>query len=147
MVEVKMSQLDTFLSRLQKVRKTGKDSWLACCPHHGDKNPSMTVSVGSNGIVLCHCHSHGCGIDQIAESVGMEVKDLMPENPLYHRARPLKAPVNPRDALFAVKDDLTSALIMAKMIQAGEKLTEEDTLQLAKIVGRLSFTIHLTGGE
>lgn len=142
-----MSKLDDFLSRLNKVRKTGKESWLACCPSHGDKNPSMTISVGSDGRVLVHCHSQGCSIEDIAAGVGLEVKDLMPDDPLYNRAKPLRAPVSPRDALFAVRDDLTSALVIAKMIQRGEKLTDKDTLELAKIVGRISFTIHLTGGE
>lgn len=139
-----MANLPEFLSRLQKVRKTGKDSWLACCPAHGDKNPSMTVSEGSDGRVLAHCFSHGCGIDDIVASVGMEVKDLMPENLGYHRIKPLAMSVNPRDALHAIRDDMTVLLVMAKMVQNGEDI---NTLLLAKLIGRLEMTISLTGGH
>lgn len=142
-----MSALDAFLSRLQKVRKTGKSSWLACCPAHGDKNPSMSVSVGNDGRVLVHCFSQQCGIDEIAGAVGMTVSELMPDNAGFQRAKPLKCAVNPRDAMFAMRSDLTEALIYAKAVQRGEVLDADASLKLAKIVGRVQMAIELTGGE
>ncbi|MCZ6718345.1 MAG: AAA family ATPase, partial [Gammaproteobacteria bacterium] len=35
------------------------DNWIACCPAHDDKNPSLSVSNGSDERVLVHCHA-GC---------------------------------------------------------------------------------------
>ena len=142
-----MANIDEFISRLQKARKTGKNSWLACCPAHQDKNPSMSVSEGTDGRILVHCFSHECSIEDITSAVGMEVKDLMPENLGYHRIKPLAVSINPRDALFAIRDDMTVMLIMAKMVQRGEALTDVDTLLLAKLIGRMNYTISLTGGE
>ena len=142
-----MSKLDNFLSRLLKVRKTGANSWMACCPSHGDKNPSMTVSEGTDGRILVHCFSHQCGIDDITSAVGLEVKDLMPENLGFHRIKPLRMGVNPKDALCAVRDDMQSFLIWAKMIQRNEVLTGTDTLEIAKAIGRMQMAIDLTGGE
>lgn len=139
-----MANLPEFLSRLQKVRKSGKNNWLACCPAHGDKNPSMTVSEGSDGRILVHCFAHECGIDDIVSAVGMEVKDLMPENLGYHKIKPLAMAVNPRDALHAIRDDMTVLLVMAKMVQRGEEI---NTLLLAKLISRLNMTIALTGGH
>ncbi len=139
--------INNFLSRLQKVRKTGKESWIACCPSHGDNNPSMSISVGTDGRVLVHCFSHQCSIDDITGAVGMEVKDLMPENLGFHRIKPLRMGVNPKDALCAIKTDLYGALVMAKMVQRGEKLTDADSLFLAQMIGRLQLTIDLAGGE
>lgn len=141
-----MANLPEFLSRLQKVRKTGKNSWMGCCPAHGDKNPSMTVSEGTDGRVLVHCFSHECSIDDITAAVGMEVKDLMPENLGYHRSKPLAMAVNPRDALFAIRDDMQVMLVMANMVKRGEVLTDIDTSLLAKLIRRLDMTMVLTGG-
>ncbi|HKI53636.1 MAG TPA: CHC2 zinc finger domain-containing protein [Anaerolineales bacterium] len=142
-----MIPIEDFLSRLQKVRRTGAKSWIACCSAHQDKNPSMTVSEGSDGRILAHCFSHQCGIDDIAAAVGLEVKDLMPENLGYHRMKPLRMGVNPKDAMCAVRDDMTSFLIWAKMVQRGEVLTGADTLEMAKAVGRIQMAIELTGGK
>ena len=141
-----MANINEFLSRLQKVKKTGKNSWLACCPSHGDKNPSMSISEGNDGRILVHCFSHECSIEDITAAVGMEVKDLMPENLGYHRVKPMAVPINPRDALFAIRDDMTVMLVMAKMVQRGETLTAIDTMLLAKLIGRMDYTIGLTGG-
>ncbi|HET8688990.1 MAG TPA: CHC2 zinc finger domain-containing protein [Methanosarcina sp.] len=140
-----MSKLDNFLSRLQKVRKTGGNSWLACCPAHGDKNPSMTISEGSDGRVLVHCFSHQCGIDEITGAVGLEIKDLMPDNIGFHRVKPLRMQVNPRDALYAVRDDMTEALVYMKRLQRNEQISMDDSLRFSRIVGRLQMAIELTG--
>ncbi len=68
-----------FLSKLKKVKKTGQQRWMACCPAHEDKSPSLAVKEGADGRILIHCFG-GCGIDDIALSIGIEVKDLFPEN-------------------------------------------------------------------
>lgn len=141
-----MIDINDFLSRLQKARRTSKNSWVACCPYHGDKNPSMSVSVGSDGRILVHCFSQQCGIDEIAASVGLEVKDLMPDNLGYHRMKPLRMGVNHKDALCAVRDDMTSYLLWAKQVQRGEALTDKDTLEMAKAIGRIQMAIELAGG-
>jgi hypothetical protein len=45
---------DTMLSRLDGVRRTGADRWLALCPAHDDKRPSLSVREIDNR-VLVHC--------------------------------------------------------------------------------------------
>lgn len=140
-------RIDEFVSRLHKARRTSKNSWMACCPAHDDKNPSMTVSEGSDGRILVHCFSHECSITDIVEAVGLKVSDLMPENLGYIRMKPLKMAVNPKDALCAVKTDMTVALVIAKDIQKGIVPDEQTTLLLAKLIGRIQMAIDLSGGE
>lgn len=142
-----MSKLDDFLSRLSKVRKTGKDSYIACCPAHGDQNPSMTVKEGNDGRVLAHCFSQECSITDIAEAVGLSVSDLMPDNLEYHRMKPMSRVFNAMDVLCAIRTDLTLMLIVAKDIQRGKVLTSEESLNFAKAIGRVETAIHLAGGE
>ena len=42
----------------QKAHRSGK-SWVTCCPAHEDRDPSLSLSEGSNGELLVHCHA-GC---------------------------------------------------------------------------------------
>lgn len=65
--------IDALLSRLEKVRKAG-DGFVACCPAHQDKSPSMSVTE-RNGRVLIHCFA-GCEPQDIIEAVGLKWTDL-----------------------------------------------------------------------
>ena len=38
-----MSNINNLLSRLDKVRQSGPDSWMACCPAHEDKSASLSI--------------------------------------------------------------------------------------------------------
>lgn len=137
--------LDDFLSRLQKVRKNGKD-YIACCPAHPDKTPSLTIAERDDGRILAHCFA-GCGIDDIVAAVGLELKDLMPENVGFHRKRPDRRKFNALDVLYAVRSDLTLALIACKDIQAGLVPSEAESLEFARLIGRITMAIELAGGE
>jgi putative DNA primase/helicase len=39
-------------------RKSGR-SWVACCPAHRDRDPSLSIAQGDDGRILVHCHA-GC---------------------------------------------------------------------------------------
>ena len=62
--------IEELLDRLEKVRPTGKDRWVACCPVHGDKNPSMSVAE-KDGRVLCHCFSCGANGLEVIQALGL----------------------------------------------------------------------------
>jgi hypothetical protein len=62
--------IDELLDKLEKVRSTGKDKWTACCPVHGDKNPSMSVTE-KDGRVLCHCFACGANGLEVVQALGL----------------------------------------------------------------------------
>ena len=68
---------DVLLSRLEKVKQTGKDRWLACCPAHPDKHPSLNIRETPDGTVLIKCFT-GCGAADVVAAVGLELSDLFP---------------------------------------------------------------------
>ena len=70
--------IEDFLSRLEGVQSDGHDGWMAICPAHPDKNPSMHVNV-KNGKILIKCHA-GCSTQDVVEAMGLKMKDLMPDN-------------------------------------------------------------------
>lgn len=69
------------LDRLQQLKNFHKcgDGFEACCPGHDDKKESLSINKGADGRLLLHCHA-GCDLDRILEPLGLEKKDLFPEN-------------------------------------------------------------------
>lgn len=72
------NRLEAFCLRLQDVRRNG-NGWMACCPAHEDRNPSLSISEGDDGRVLLHCFA-GCDPKAIVEAVGLRLQDLYPSS-------------------------------------------------------------------
>mgnify|MGYP002624125532 CR=1 FL=1 len=66
---------DQVLDRLDKVRRRGEESWIACCPVHNDTNPSMTVSVKDRKLLM-YCFSCGTKGDSVVESRRLSTRSL-----------------------------------------------------------------------
>ena len=64
------------LEKLQGVRRKG-EQWMARCPAHEDKGPSLSVR-DENGKVLLHCFA-GCTIESICGALEIKVNDLFAE--------------------------------------------------------------------
>ena len=71
--------LERVLARLEGVRRVGR-GFVARCPAHPDKNPSLSLGVGADGRVLLKCFA-GCDLDAILDALGLEVRDLFPGEP------------------------------------------------------------------
>jgi len=87
--------VDVLLARLDGVRRTGASSWMARCPAHPDRNPSLSVSV-KEGKLLLHCFA-GCPAEAVLNAVGLSWRDLWEGEawrPLPSRPRP-KPPEGP----------------------------------------------------
>jgi len=70
--------VDRVLTALQERGTPAKqhaDYWLAKCPAHDDKNPSLSISAGTDGRTLVKCHA-GCEPLQITAALGLTVEDL-----------------------------------------------------------------------
>lgn len=59
---------------LRGGRKSGA-SWVACCPAHCDRNPSLSLRDSTEGKVLVHCHA---GCSQAAVIVALKELGLWP---------------------------------------------------------------------
>lgn len=69
--------LSDILSRLEGVK--GRDGkYMARCPNHGDKTPSLSVSLGDDGKTILHCFA-GCSTEDVVWSMGLTMKDLFVE--------------------------------------------------------------------
>ena len=72
-------EVQRFLGKLDGVRANG-NNWSARCPcRNDDNNPSLSIGQGDDGRVLVTCHRGiPCDVDEICESVGLTVAELMP---------------------------------------------------------------------
>jgi len=84
-----LPQVEVLLGRLEGVRRAGPSSWMARCPAHPDRNPSLSVSV-KEGKLLLHCFA-GCPAEAVLNAVGLSWRDLWEREawrPLPSRPRP-----------------------------------------------------------
>jgi len=54
---------ESIASALQKPKRAGLGKYVACCPAHDDKTPSLSIQDASDR-VLVHCHA-GCSQDEV----------------------------------------------------------------------------------
>jgi hypothetical protein len=69
--------LGEFLDRLPSYRKSGKGSYMAQCPAHDDRSPSLRITEGNDGRILIYCYA-GCSVFEVCDAVQVDVSDLFP---------------------------------------------------------------------
>lgn len=137
-----MSALDGFLSRLDRVKSTGTNRWIALCPAHDDKNPSLTIRQADDERVLIHCFA-GCGAADVLASVGMNFADLYPERNGWDTdyKKPERKPFYAADVLRAVGFESLVVATAAANLSHGMTLTDEDRERLMLAAERLQAAV------
>jgi putative DNA primase/helicase len=73
------ARYERIFGALRNVRPN-KTGWMACCPAHDDRNPSLSLRLGNNGDLLARCHA-GCTFASIAAGLGIsETEFFMDDN-------------------------------------------------------------------
>jgi 5S rRNA maturation endonuclease (ribonuclease M5) len=89
------------LSRLRNVKETA-EGWLACCPGHEDRKPSLSISEGDDGRVLLYCHAK-CALEAITSGLGITTADLFDKE--ASTSRPAAPPKASTKKAAPAKDD------------------------------------------
>jgi hypothetical protein len=138
--------IENLLSRLQKVRRTGPNRWLACCPAHDDRNPSMNVKLGDDGTILVVCRA-GCDNNSIREAVGMEWIEFFPEKSTGIYDRKLERAFPASDILKALDGEALIVAVAACNVANGIELTQDDKNRLLEASARISAAREMALGE
>lgn len=125
-----------FVTRLEKVRQTGPGRWLACCPAHEDRTPSLSVREGDGGAILVHCFG-GCEPAAIVEALGLRLADLFPDRGGHHRPAG-RSRIPATDVLAAVAFEIEVAAIGVGAILRGEHVPSSDVERLRLAHARLT---------
>jgi len=62
------------------AKKTRDGRWMARCPAHADKSPSLSLGAGRDGQNLLHCFAQ-CSVRDIARAMGVTLPDLLTDQP------------------------------------------------------------------
>jgi hypothetical protein len=137
-----VSPIEQFVSRLDGVRRAGRNSYAARCPAHRDRSPSLSVDLGRDSRVIVHCFA-GCSTYDVLAAVGLSIGDLFPE-----RARDL-SPLERDERRRVMRDgslvaaigvvDVEAAVVMAAatMLGEGRALSNADRERLALALQRI----------
>ena len=84
------------LSSLKGVNKTGENQWMAKCPAHNDKKPSLSIAIVDGSKILLRCHA-GCSVEDICKKIGISPRDLFIDKPKQNPHRKIAASYNYMD--------------------------------------------------
>lgn len=135
--------IDALLSHLDKVRHSGQGRWMARCPAHGDKGPSLSVREMPDGRVLVHCFA-GCAVHEVLGAVGMEIDALFPARDLTH-CQGERRPFPASDVLRALGFESLVVLIAARSLKDGKPLNDADHERLVLAVSRIQEALNAAG--
>jgi hypothetical protein len=139
--------IDDFLARLEKVKKTGPDRWRACCPGHDDKQPSLSIRVTEDTRILVHCWA-GCSVYEITAGAGVKVADLMPPRPLTStNLPPERHPFLLADAFKRAMLENGVIAVIASDMYKHRAIGEDDYQRLWQAVDRLSEILRSVYGR
>jgi hypothetical protein len=105
----------------------------------------MKITQAEDGRILIHCFA-GCSTDDILGSVGLTIDDLF-DTPLYHKAKPLRPGVYPRDVLHALQTEFMIVMITAFNMRKGKSISDIDLSRLDLAYERFSNAVELAGIE
>ncbi|MDP1550511.1 MAG: CHC2 zinc finger domain-containing protein [Nitrosomonas sp.] len=134
---------DTLLQHLNKVKRTGQGRWLACCPAHDDKNPSLAVRELDDGRVLVHCF-YGCSVEEVLSAVGLTLADLFPKHEIEY-GKYERRPFPATDILRAIALETLIVLVSANDMLTGKSLNETDKARLALAASRIQAALTAGG--
>ncbi len=118
--------LETLIDRLDGVRETGHDKYVARCPAHDDRSPSLAIKDCGNGRILLHCFA-GCDVEGVVDALGLSFSDLMPERVgEMHTYKPVHQRFDARQVLRVLRPEATLVAIAAENIAEGITLSDED---------------------
>jgi hypothetical protein len=128
-----MTPVEKLLSRLDSVRRTGKDKWTAKCPTRADKHPSLTIRELPDGRVLMHDFG-GDSVNNILSAVGLEMSDLYPprlEAPGPGKVHRERRPLDPLDVLRVLDFEVQLVQVFASDMLAHKPIENFDRLKIA----------------
>lgn len=137
---------DMILSRLEAVKPTGPGRWLARCPAHKDKHPSLSIRKAQDGKTLIHCFT-GCSANDVVAAIGLTLSDLFPGDSTDYSNHRERQPFPAMDALRALAFEASIVQIAATDIAKGMALSADDLKRVQLAAGRIHAALGYVGGR
>jgi hypothetical protein len=137
--------IEDILSRLDKVKRTGRGNWLARCPSHDDGGPSLTIRAEDDGRILVHCFA-GCSFEEIKDAVGLGWEPWFPQKQKDDFKPAIRRPFPAADVLEAVASEAAIVAVSAANIALGVPLTDEDRARVWEANCRIQNARDIANG-
>lgn len=138
--------VQTLLSRLDRVKPTGRGQWVACCPSHDSKSrQSLAIRETDDGTILIHDFG-GCAPLEVLGAVGMDLKDLFNMDGATgggNHSKPQRMPFSYADALRCVSFEALLAATAACNLANGIPLTHTDRARLLQASRRIHHALEV----
>lgn len=128
-----MSAADNVLPRLVGVRQTAPDRWIARCPSHDDRGPSLSIRQTEDRLLL-RCFA-GCTNVDVMGALGLTLRHLFdqPQNWTIPRT---KSRVPAADLVVMLDDDAHLLAILAADFLDKHEFTEAQWSEVAAVASR-----------
>jgi len=120
--------IDELANLCDKPRRNRK-GWIVCCPVHGEKNPSMDITIGRKGDIIANCFACGANGMDLAEALGINKAELF--------AQPLERQEDKHWKLNSTRDsDDGFIVIHESALKRGEKPRYDDMMEYKRAMAR-----------
>ncbi len=130
------------LARLAGVRDTGQGRWLAQCPSHADRSPSLSIRETDEGTLLVHCFA-GCGAGDVMAAIGLSLAALFVDRPPErgsNRKGERRIPL--RDVVEVVKHEILIVTLVATDIHEHREVDEATFERLCEAVRKINSAME-----
>jgi len=133
--------MNDLLSRLDKARQVGPGRWIARCPAHDDRSPSLSILDAGNKVLL-KCHA-GCSTEAVVSALGLEMRDLFAEALPTGARRDLARQHSRKDLMAAIQHEMTVLMISIRdgerepYYTPGPEVVERERLAAQRLVAML----------
>ena len=108
--------IETLVSRLDGVKETGHGRYVARCPSHDDKSPSLSITETDDGRVLLHCHAL-CECEDVLSAIGLTFSDLYQERVgSEHSYKPVRQRFDARQVLAGLSHEVMVVCLIAERL-------------------------------
>jgi putative DNA primase/helicase len=129
--------IDQVLPHLHGVTEHG-NGWIAKCPAHDDRTPSLSIAEGTDGKTLLKCHA-GCDSKQVVDAMGLAWSDLFPVQGQY-QSTPRSVATNPSPIPAGVVAEMHEVLTPAqRQILTGERCLTDEVIDRYRIGSTTKF--------
>ncbi len=140
MLKTASSKTSLLLDRLEHVKATGQGKWLALCPAHDDRSPSLSIRETGDR-VLVHCFA-GCAVSDVLLALGLSMADLFPERLTNTYSPKPKAPKFSTYELFPLLVQEAVILALALEVLFTGKVLSDTDLQRAQQAYQCIMRLH-----
>jgi hypothetical protein len=129
-----VSAITKVLDRVAGVKQSAPGRWMARCPAHEDKSPSLSIREMEDGRVLINCFA-GCGACDVLDAIGLRMSDLF-DKPLAQHLPPVRGGFSARELLELNAHEATVVALLASDAQK-RRLTSTELARLVQAADRL----------